>query len=246
MEEKIATTFDLSTAQHLMHSLKNKVQHEVNQNGYIVLKQFIPRELTKKIKEYVKSEFNIQNDVRISGHYKRDQANFHRLDCGEYGNTRFARYFFFFHWNSLPDIIKKIDTLLIFTRNTLADTHFGTDKDLHSLRFSKTCILQYPIGGGFMSKHFERPIKEDKDTAYVVYLALTTRGIDFQSGGAYIENPDGKLIDIEAIVEEGDFVVYRGDYNHGVLGVDKDKHIILDALCGRMNMMSTFDYFHDD
>jgi hypothetical protein len=130
----------------------------------------------------------------------------------------------------------------LFRRLSGKGEEFGSaGQDSNPRRFRMSFVLQYPIGGGFMSKHREYN-REEGDRSYVVYVALTTRGQDFQKGGAYIYDGDRK-VDIEASVQAGDVVVYRGDRFHGVEGIDPDVPVRLSEVCGRMILTTIVQYF---
>jgi hypothetical protein len=93
-----------------------------------------------------------------------------------------------------------------------------------------------------MSRHREWTQREEGDKAYALYMALTTRGKDFEAGGAWVEL-DGKRIDIDAYTQAGDLILYRGDQFHGVEGVDRDKPVVLDQVNGRIMFTTTIKYF---
>ena len=49
-------------------------------------------------------------------------------------------------------------------------------------------------------------------------LCLTERGVDYQTGGAYLR--DSEIVDVESFCEAGDVMVYDGKIRHGVAPVD--------------------------
>jgi hypothetical protein len=170
------------------------------------------------------------------------------LVLGEYGATsRFARYFMFFPWNRDPVFESisqsQMDVMRGLARKDASYASMGA-ADSNPDRFRASYVIQYPIGGGFMSKHREFSRQEKDDHAFVLGIALTTRGKDFSTGGAYIF-PSDKQIDVEAGVQAGDIIIYRGDLYHGVDGVDPDRPVVLDRVCGRRILLTTTKYFND-
>jgi hypothetical protein len=234
--------FEVSSAQALYDDM-DKVRATIDERGYAIARGLVSKDDVAKFRGRVTELYDPTADVRISGAYQRGSRNFQRLDLGEYpSSSRFARYFFFFSWNDDRDFadIGRVQ-MTIFNKLTRQPDNFGFDGDDDDDRFRVSFVIQYPIGGGFMSKHREYSTKGD-DKAYVVYLALTTRGVDYQAGGAYIDVA-GETVDIEANVRAGDVVFYRGDMFHGVYGVDRDKPVQMGEVCGRMILTTQANYF---
>jgi hypothetical protein len=50
---------------------------------------------------------------------------------------------------------------------------------------------------------------------------------------------------IEDHIRFADMVIYRGDYYHGVESIDREKHLNLNQICGRMILTTVFKYFQD-
>jgi hypothetical protein len=98
-------------------------------------------------------------------------------------------------------------------------------------------LQQYPRGGGFIQAHVDRAtvnVVPSGEANYVqVLVVLTTRGNDFERGGAFLETGDART-DLESHVELGDLVIYDEQAVHGV--GDIDPHAVLDAttLSGRV------------
>ena len=173
--------------------------------------------------------------------------DFQRLDLGEYpASYRFCRYFFFFPWNENENFTSVTNDLLSI-RNLISNKPetfgmIGRDEDVN--RFSASYVIQYPSGGGFMSKHREYDMKEEGDNSYVVYIPLTTRGIDSKTGGAYAFN-DNEEINIDDFAQKGDLVIYRGDRYHGVHNIDSDKSPSISKVDGRLMLTTIINYFED-
>lgn len=226
----------------------DEIRSLADEAGFCVVRGAIAGEQVQCPIDRITQVFDAASDVRISGRYERGWPDFHRLDLGEYGaSARFARYFFFFPWNG-DRALEEISQAQMEIYNLLArnDPSFGsmTEADTNPNRFRLSFVLQYPIGGGFMSQHREYTQQEQGDKAYVLYLALTTRGKDFESGGAYLRQ-NGEKIDIEEQVRAGDLLIYRGDLYHGVEGVDRHKPVVLDEINGRLMLTTTIKYFAD-
>lgn len=220
------------------------VRAAVDESGFAIIRGAVPVTAVEAYKERVRQFYTPGGDVRISGHYKPGSKDLQRLDLGEYSaSSRFARYFFFFPWNEQGTQYLEINRaqIQIFNRLARQPLNFGLDGDADPNRFRVSFVIQYPLGGGFMSRHREYS-KEKDDKAYVVYLALTTRGVDYASGGGYVVIND-TVVDIEQHVVASDLVVYRGDMFHGVQGVDRDKPVQFEGINGRMILTTQVNYF---
>ena len=91
--------------------------------------------------------------------------DFQRLDIGDYSSSsRFARFFFKFPWNK-NDIYNKVASETYDIRSRLCDYQVGLWDQLQKLshvkkksktnKFCYSYLIQYPVGGGFMSCHRE-------------------------------------------------------------------------------------------
>jgi ectoine hydroxylase-related dioxygenase (phytanoyl-CoA dioxygenase family) len=224
----------------------DEIRDRADRGGFAIVRGAVDKDVVESLRERIRRLFDPRADVRISGHYQRGWKDFQRLDLGEYvASSRFARYFFFFPWNRDPEVERvAADQIDIFNRLARKSAAFGsqTPADSDPDRFRMSYAIQYPTGGGFMSRHREWTQREEGDKAYALYLALTTRGEDFDSGGAWVEI-DGRKVDIEAHAQAGDLVLYRGDLYHGVSGIDRHKPVSLDRLCGRIMFTTTIKYF---
>jgi len=240
--------FELPDIQDVYGSIDD-IRAATDAEGFSIVRGAVSVEFVNSLRDMTNKIFKKDGDIRVSGNYQRGSKDFQRLDLGEYpASTRFTRFFMFFPWNN-AEVFSEISRHQIDILNLLSrkDKSFGSasEGDSNDRRYRMSYLLQYPRGGGFMSEHREYTAEEEGDKAYVVYLALTTRGEDFQKGGAYVKKGD-EVIDIEGQVRASDLVIYRGDMYHGVSGIDSDKPVELDTLNGRMMMTSVVRYFQDE
>ena len=68
----------------------------------------------------------------------------------------------------------------------------------------------------------------------VMALVMSRKGIDFESGGGFIEDRSGKRIFYEQECEYGDWLIYGKTIVHGVEDVDPGEPFALDSAAGRI------------
>jgi len=102
-------------------------------------------------------------------------------------------------------------------------------------------MVQYPTGGGFVSKHHDYDKYYPKGIINVV-LPITVRKngkarklSSYERGGFYFYNKK-KKIDVETYVETGDLLMFNTKISHGVNSIDSHKNLNLDSSKGRINV----------
>lgn len=227
----------------------DNVREIVNKNGWAVIRGLNRKANVSKLVEYIKNKHNIKQEIKVSGNYERNSPDFQRLDVGEFNaSSRLNRYFMFFPWNNdqvFESINRKqISILRALSRKGNSYGELGSKDNFNKNRFIMSYVIQYPTGGGFMSTHREYNQEDIDDRSHVVYLALTQKKIDFNTGGAFVTKGKEKCL-IENHIDFADMVIYRGDYYHGVEAIDREKELNLNQICGRMILTTVFKYFQD-
>lgn len=161
--------------------------------------------------------------------------NFHRIiDRGvttNYSVTAVRHGYYFFRWNGNP--------LGLFEPITARWRHFKTLSGLRPDSFEanipsdgvvdRLMFYLYPKGGGQLKTHVD-PINNHK---IIIGGLLSTRGIDFQSGGIYFLTSKDTVTDIEDHVQIGDFVIAYPTVHHGVSPIDISEPIDWETVDGR-------------
>ncbi|MFM2130092.1 MAG: hypothetical protein RL477_1638 [Pseudomonadota bacterium] len=89
----------------------------------------------------------------------------------------------------------------------------------HDGTVDRIVVYCYPFGGGNLKAHID-PTNNHKTTTGVM---MSTRGVDYESGGFYCIDEAGKPIDLEPEIEAGDMFIFYPTLEHGVLPVDLGK-----------------------
>lgn len=158
-------------------------------------------------------------------------------------NPRFARILYNPLWDEDIYGMHAIFRRLARVRNVLLrhEPDFAVDQVQDGL-WSACRVQHYPVGGGFMAPHRDvvlETVERDMGVRhfYQILLLLTTKGEDFEKGGAYVDSEDGGRIRFEDWCGKGDIAIYDGASMHGVEDVDPHRPLSLDRLDGRLVAM---------
>lgn len=111
----------------------------------------------------------------------------------------------------------------------------------HDGTIDRIVVYCYPFGGGNLKAHID-PTNNHKTTTGVM---MSTRGVDYDSGGFYCVADDGKPIDLEPSIEAGDMFIFYPTMEHGVLPVDPQRPTDWDNPSGRWFLgVSSIDSDH--
>ena len=144
--------------------------------------------------------------------------------------------FVFYPWNQ--DIFDLFELLrpVYRLKNALSGNHpdrylsrTGEDGVVARLAFQF-----YPAGSGFLARHRD-PSGEHQAT--VPTVTLSTKGVDFVSGGAYLEDLDGTTNYLDDLTKPGDVVFFGSDLIHGVDIIDENQATDWLAFQGRWSLL---------
>ena len=146
--------------------------------------------------------------------------NHHRIidsDPRSYVKGKFHQYSFF-PWNqdhfSLFEKTKHIFQIKNLLSNL--DKDLFTETDENSLFTKRLSFQHYPTGGGFLNKHVD-PV--DEHQLVVPLLTLSNKGVDYNTGGLFVEN-GGEKLDVDKHTRIGDVTFFNAKFAHGVEEID--------------------------
>lgn len=195
----------------------------VNGDLYIV-KNYLPEETCYQIREYLSNVG--RNSIPNYNPIQEGAPNFHRinnLDERSYVNGAFHQ-FCFFPWNqdyfSLYKIFRDAYYFKNLTSNKRKDEFLGN-------KVENGCVARiacqfYPKGYGKLNRHID-PV--DKHQLTVPIVILSKKGLDFDSGGAYVEKKNGEKVILDDICSIGDVIYFSAEMPHGVLPIDPNDNI---------------------
>jgi hypothetical protein len=153
--------------------------------------------------------------------------DFHRIiedaTTAEYSLRALRHGYYFYRFNEDPTGVYRGFTPVWRTVKSIS----GIDSDAfeknvpHDGTIDRIVVYLYPFGGGNLKAHID-PTNNHKTTTGVM---MSTRGVDYDTGGFYCIGSDGKPIDLEPNIEAGDMFIFYPTVQHGVLPVDTHKPV---------------------
>lgn len=182
-------------------------------NGYVIKTKFIPHEILDEIRNFWMKRFAKFNDpTRVTWAPYLGQPNTIGYSEDKFQCLYRACDFF---WNEPIDGTTRNVCLIA---NELRNEILGDDPEYGTRYFDETGIFAtaswYPPGKGFMQAHTDG-VATTEPLIHVL-VPITFRGIDYQSGGAFLINRQGIKIDIESRLRPGDVLLYDASLKHGV------------------------------
>ncbi len=177
--------------------LRNTLDKSFVDNSINKLQEFYINNspISPKILEGCKNGFYISNNTK-SGYRTVDRS------------------FYFFSWNGdnlkiYKNILKIYQKLKVL--NGLSPEEVTPNKPKKGV-VERLHVIHYPLGGGEISKHTDP-----------VNISIINHGIfgsefgkDYDAGGFYLLNADGKKVEIDQKVNKGDSVIFFPGLIHGV------------------------------
>lgn len=146
----------------------------------------------------------------------------------------------YFHENNVgTPFLNSFFRALISLRNRVLGIRedFGSHPDRDE--FWNACrIHHYPRGGGFMAEHNDTHFPQVLSSADIPFLQvmalLSTKGVEFGTGGSFVVGRDGIRTYTEDDCPLGAVVMFDGSIRHGVEDVDPDQVLDFNLASGRI------------
>lgn len=150
--------------------------------------------------------------------------NFHRMDRWDpraHVQSCFHS-FSFFPWNqdvfNLFERYKEVYHLKNAVSDLPQDSFLGNEPDMGCT--ARIGFHYYPKGTGGLNRH-QDPFDYHQIT--VPIMIMSEKGVDFQEGGAYVEDASGEKILLDDICQPGDVIYFNAECFHGVDMIDPDE-----------------------
>ena len=221
------------------------VKKNLELNSVVVIRGLVSKDEINQAVRKIKNNFDKNKDHPTIGESPKDiQNNFQKLLVGGHTHsglylTRLFRTFYNPIWSENIYGMHHIYKLMIKIRNKCSNypENFALEKIEENGLWSATRIHQYPQGGGYFAKHKDTVLtavsKEENINFIQVIINMTKLGVDFESGGAFVEVNNDKIF-FEKEFALGDIIIYDERTIHGVDEIDINKNLDLDNICGRL------------
>lgn len=164
--------------------------------------------------------------------------NFHRLNKSDQRSHVKGCFhqFAFYPWNQdVFDLFERTRVLFQF-KNALSNNdpnkYLGTSGEDGIV--TRLAFQFYPSGMGYLNLH-QDPVGSHQLT--VPTMSLTQKGVDFQSGGAYIDDAGGNRHNLDDIMGPGDVVYFDARLKHGVELIDPESDTPWTEFRGRWSLL---------
>ena len=215
----------------------------IQENGYVIFKNYLRLNMGE-----VRTNLNFLssrlNDYPSKINSADSMSIFKKINLGDFGGfgeyPRFFRTIYTPYWLEGAGFSSELFGQLIKLRNYVAGLRldFALRPDYDKGIWSGCRFQHYFSGGGFFSEHRDIVVEKISNEIIVPTIQLvaliTTKGIDFDQGGASIRNSKGELINIEDYASSGDVIAYDASSLHGVLPIDQHKPLDLNTTSGRV------------
>ena len=202
-----------------------EIQKRIQTGEVGVVRQFIDSSLTKQIREYLVAIG--QNSLPTYEPIEIGRPNFHRLNVDdERAHVRGCFHqFVFYPWNqdifNLFELFGDLFRLKNIISGNESSRYMGRQGEDEMI--TRIAFQFYPAGMGFLNRH-QDPYGEHQLT--VPTMSLSSKTVDFQVGGAFIEDEYGKQVILDDYTSSGDVVFFDARLTHGVAKIDpgSNKH----------------------
>lgn len=201
-----------------------KVVLEIADKGYSVLKDAIPADVVDLAKSSAQSHFTslISDQVKLPHALRGDVGAGMRNFTGYSHNNRWNLYrTCIFPWNAVEqelDLIVRLSREIsgirarILGRNESSGFTISQDGAV-----DYTSLSLYPSCGGFLERHCDAyPGTYSLKSLLHFKVELTSKGIDYSTGGFFIVDKHGQLVDLSASTSPTDILFFDGFQPHEI------------------------------
>lgn len=209
---------DLISNTTLIKEMRNNI---LENDGYIV-RNVVDPAMLDQIREYLISVG--RGSLPSYHHLKQGCPDFHRIhQFDERSYVKGLMHQFMFHpWNQnifdLFSIMKPIYQLKNLLSGLESDAYLNSTPDDGFI--SRLSFQFYPKGGGCIKRHSD-PV--DVHQLCVPVLLMSDYGIDYESGGGYVMDSQGKILNTDSQMKKGDVVFFNAQVVHGVAPIDPEE-----------------------
>ena len=214
----------------------DELRNEILEGSVVICREVIDPELVRSLLGYLKQVG--RNSLPTYAPIEIGQPNFHRLNKADersYVEGCFHQ-FVFYPWNQDVFDLFAVTQDLFRLKSALSgmspDMYLG--REGHGGVVARIAVQFYPSGGGYLNRHRD-PAGTHQLT--VPTVILSTKGLDFDDGGLYVEDSEGRRSEVDNLAGPGDAVFFDARLIHGVDPIDPEADLDWLSFRGRWSML---------
>lgn len=180
-----------------------------DRNEISALKNYLHNIQRSSLPEFIPIKEGAKNNYRINFEDDRSPVK------------AFFHVWSFYKWNQDPFLLYNRYEDVYRLRNLIAglDSETFLKNNIDYDCAARLSVQFYPKGKGYFSAH-EDPY--DIHQLVVPIMAMSQKGVDFDSGGNFVRTSKDSIIDTEELVEPGDIILFNSLCEHGVNKIDEN------------------------
>ncbi len=213
-----------------------ELRAEILDGTVVIARSAIDRGLVANLVEYLTRVG--RNSLPTYAPIEIGASNFHRLNNSDersYVEGCFHQ-FVFYPWNQDVFDLFAVTQDLFRLKSALSgmspDMYLG--REGHGGVVARIAVQFYPSGGGYLNRHRD-PAGTHQLT--VPTVILSTKGLDFDDGGLYVEDSEGRRSEVDNLAGPGDAVFFDARLIHGVDPIDPEADLDWLSFRGRWSML---------
>jgi len=211
----------------------------LDEKKVVVLKSVFPSDALLKLRDAVFAWGKMPASIAVDK-TNLGRKNYQAIERGVSAYQKTLHNYHAYNLNQIDALSTPLSTMLLSVFDPMRDFHnrlTGSNNQFEvSGKRSESVarslhpqVIQYPRGGGLFASHVH-PFEPQK---IGLILAISKRGVDFKTGGAGFEYPDGTMVDTSDVHDIGDMILFRYDLRHWVSFVDLDEKLDYEQATGR-------------
>ncbi len=212
------------------------MRNEILEGSLVIGREAIAPDLAAGLVSYLKQVG--RNSLPTYASIEIGQPNFHRLNKADersYVEGCFHQ-FAFYPWNQDVFDLFAVTQDLYRLKSALSgmppDMYLG--REGHDGIVPRIAVQFYPSGGGYLNRHLD-PVGAHQLAIPIV--PLSTKGLDFDDGGLYVEDSEGRRSDVDDLIGPGDAAFVDARTIHGVDPIDPEADLDWLSFRGRWSML---------
>ena len=218
----------ISDCIHLTTEDLARVREELDLLGYSILRGVISSELVAECRDLAVQYFHslqLKHDTLPNALRGNVGAGMRDVEGFSETNRWYLYRSCFFPWNAHVHQVSLLIQLSRYVSSLRGSVLGKQESDGLTIgddgAISYTSLSLYPVEGGFLERHRDAYSGTNLQKSLIHFkIELTQKGIDYQSGGLYVWDKKGKLIDISGQVRPTDIIFFDGFQPHEIKPIE--------------------------